>query len=540
MRVRPTARWLMALLALAAVGGGMVVGAEGRDSGTVTRLEAPAPPRPATVPHFVDVTGRAGISRRQRSAGCGGNVAGAAWGDVDGDRDPDLFLPAGSGRSRLWMNGGDGRFQNRAGRAGVADVPLATGASFADYDNDGDQDLYIVSQARNRLFENDGRGRFLDVGAYAGVDDAGPGTSAAWGDYDGDGRLDLYVVNGDNCRAPRPAPDRLYRNVGDGRFVDRTEALAGGPAATEGVGLQAAWIDYDRDGDLDLYLANDELGFRANVLWRNDGSSPGAPRFKDVSDRSGAGLAVSSMGIGIGDLDGDGRTDLAVSDEGTPWALLARGATFERARLPFVSGPEPITWGLAVADLNGDGSEDLVAAAGALGLRHAPQPDLLYLGDGRGGFTEVGGAAGAADPGRGRGVALADYDRDGRLDVLVARLDQPPLLLRNRGPRGGDRSHWLELALTGTLSSADACGARLGVTVGSETVTREVDCGSEGLGSASDRVVHFGLGLAARYRRIAIRWPSGTVQRLPGGRSDRLLEVTEPRGGSSPSSSGHR
>lgn len=523
-------RALTAAAALAALAAGIAAGAGDDDDAAARVLASDLPLDPARVPRFEDVTREAGIALPHQPAGCNANVAGAAWADVEGDGDPDLYLPQGLGPSRLWIDQGGGRYVERARAAGVADVPLATGASFADYDNDGDPDLYVTSRGENRLYENAGDGGFLDVTRIAGVGDRGAGTSAAWGDYDGDGRLDLYVANGDNCTAPRAAPDRLYRNAGDGRFEDVTSLLRRGGATTEGVGLQVAWIDYDADGDQDLYLANDHLDFRGNELWRNDGPGQEGWRFTPVGQAAGADLEVSSMGIGVGDLSGDGRPDLVVSDEGPPWVLAAAGGDFRRARLPGpASRREPITWGVAVEDFDNDGHEDVLAAAGPMGARRAPQRDRLYLADGRGGFREVGRRAGVADAGWGRAVATADVNGDGLLDAAIARLGQPPLLLVNRGAPAGRRNGWLELRLRGTRSPADACGARVRVRVGGRTLMRWLACGSEGFASSSQRLVHFGLGRASRYEAIEIAWPSGTVQRLEAGRANRRLTVTEPR-----------
>lgn len=273
-------------------------------------------------------------------------------------------------------------------------------------------------------------------------------------------------------------------------------------------------MDPDGDLDLDLYLANDHLGFRPNVFFRNE---RGGERFVAVPSQ-----AVSSMGVGLGDITGDGRIDIAVSDMGPPWVLPAGSG---RARLP---GPGGATWGVAVEDFDNDGDEDVLAAGGALGMRAQSVRDRLWLADGRGGFRESGAVAGVTDPGRRRGVATADVDGDGLLDVLVGRLGQPPLLLRNRGAPANPEHGWLRLRLRGTRSPADACGARVRVRSRSRTLVRWVECGSEGFGSSSERVVHVGLGASRRYEAIEILWPSGLRQRLGAGRGQRLVDVVEP------------
>lgn len=465
----------------------------------------------------------------QHAAACAGNVAGAAWADVDGDSHLDLYLPEPSGPGQLWLGRAGGRFvRGSLARAGIPAV-AANAASFADVDNDGRPDLYLVARGRDRLLRNDGHGRFADITARSGTDDPGPGTSAAWADVDRDGLLDLYVTDGDNCGRPRLTPDRLYRNEGGGRFTDMTAVLERGGASTDGVGLHAAWLDIDRDGDQDLYLANDDLGFRANELWRNDTRMHGRWRFTPVARRTGADVALSSMGIGAGDLNGDGRQDLVISDMGRPpLVLLARRGGFARRRLPDAGGGVgPITWGTAVADVNDDGALDVLAAAGALGLDRDHQPDLLYLGDGHGRFRSSASVSGLGDPGRGRGAAVADIDRDGNLDVLITRLGQPPLLYRNRGPLDHRRAHWLELDLTGTRSPRDACGTRVIVTTSRRVSMTVLACGSDG--SATLRhVVHLGLGSATR-ATVALQWPSGRRQTLTSVGADRVLAVVEPR-----------
>jgi hypothetical protein len=487
-----------------------------------------------SVPSFEDVTGNAGLDTVVSRSSCGAFSGGAAWGDVEGDGDLDLYVPDRLQPARLWIHDGAGHFRDEATERGADNGGSAgAGAVFADYDNDGDQDLYVANDGPNRLYRNDGTGRFEDVAASAGVATATADVSAAWGDYDDDGYLDLYVVNHTDCTPPDfYEQDWLFHNEGDGTFTDQTSLL---PAdATFGAGFQAAWWDYDADGDQDLYLANDDWGPQpdANRLWRNDGPGEERWRFTDVSAESGAGYLINSMGIGIGDYDRDLDLDLAVSNIGPTVVGRNEGdGTFtDVAKALGVDRPthhvgvSSVTWGLVFADFNIDGWEDLFVLAGD--LADVPnQPDAMFAGSGAGRFLDLSAVSGADDPDSGRGVAVADYDRDGLLDLYVVNKGGSPRLLRNVTVAPGH--HWLGVDLTGTVSNRDACGARLVLDVGGERLLRELFCGSTSLSSGHDTTVHFGLGSEARPARLVIEWPSGARQILRRPPVDRLLEITE-------------
>jgi enediyne biosynthesis protein E4 len=504
-------------------------------SGNVVPLEVL--PATVVVPRFQDVTASAGLEATLPPRVPCKWTSGAAWGDIEGDGDLDLYLPAREGPARLWVNDGAGRFADEAVARGT-DNAGAEGASavFADYDNDGDQDLYVVNFGPNRLYRNDGAGRFADVAPAAGVDDPREGASASWGDYDGDGWLDLYVTNNLECRSGPTAyePDRLYHNEGDGTFTDQTASI--GVDATLGSGFQSVWFDYDGDGDQDLYLANDYIGADPdrNHLWRNDGPGEGEGwAFTDVSAESGTDWAMNSMGIAVGDYDRDLDLDFALSDiAGNALALNRGDGTFIDSAGP--AGVErvyqradrtSVTWGLGFHDLNLDGWEDLLVIAGALLEGDPYQPDQLLVNAANGTFLDLSAPGGMTDPAIGRGAAFADFDRDGRMDVYVVNQEGTPRLLRNVTTQQG--LHWLEVDTVGRASNRDGCGATLTAEAGGAIMLRQVLCGSS-LGAGSDTVVHLGLGTVTRVTRLVIRWPSGTRQVLRNVAVDRLLTVTEP------------
>jgi hypothetical protein len=486
------------------------------------------------VPRFQDVTAAAGLDTPLPGSICGEWAAGAAWGDIDADGDLDLYLPVRGEPAHLWINDGTGRFKDESAERGADNGSRrGVGAVFADYDNDRDQDLYVINHGPNRLYRNDGTGRFLDVALAAGVADPGVGPSAAWGDYDGDGHLDLYVVNHTECHFDYQA-DKLYHNEGDGTFTDRT-ALLEEEVSTTGAGFQAAWFDYDRDGDDDLYLANDYIGMRPdeNHLWRNDGPGRGGTwLFTEVSAEAGVDFAINSMGIALGDYDRDLDLDMAISNIGGN--VLARDngdgtftevADYARVSRPMMSANvEAVTWGVAFYDLNLDGWEDLFVAAGEV-LDIPPQPDEIFVNDGKGRFLDLSAPSGADDLGSGRGVAFADYDRDGRVDLFVTNQGGVSRLYRNVTSVAG--LHWLGVRLRGSVSNRDGCGALLTATVAGTRQLRQVVCGSTSLASGSDLAVHFGLGAFDTVSELLIEWPSGTRQVLRDLPGDRLIEITE-------------
>ena len=531
-------------------------------------------------PYFTDVAQDAGVAFRH-FRDLDDRIplgAGVVVFDYNGDGRQDIYVASTpdigdlveetDGANALYRNNGDGTFTDVAARAGVSELPDKTnGGCAADYDNDGDQDLFVTNWGSSKLFSNNGAGAFVDVTEPAGLTD--PDISyrsmgCAWGDYDRDGWLDFVLVRhmaeddleAFNLRfyAHAVRPIGLFHNNGDGTFTQVTELLgeAGAPGNSEGeygnlwgAGFQPSWVDFDNDGDADLYVVNDfGKDIQPNVLWRNDGpGKDGNWRFEDISQLSGANAAMFGMGLAVGDYDRDGNFDLYVTNIEDNILLRNNGDgnTFTEVAAAAGAGKgvlrrqQRVSWGTVFFDYDNDGWEDLYVASGFLDTEpyrnHREQPNLLLRNTGEAKFADMSSVSGADDRGVGRGVAYADFDNDGCLDLYLANMGllggapQPAKLFRNSCAWG---KNWLTIKTVGTVSNRDGIGARITVTTDGRAQIREIAAGSSNKGQ-NMLPAHFGLGAADRVDVLEIRWPSGIVQRLVDVSSNQQLTVTEPR-----------
>ena len=538
---------------------------------------------------FKDVTKAAGInfvhSHGKRSSLLPEDVgSGAAFADYNNDGHIDLYVVNNPGPldvevtkaspgNVLYRNSGDGTFTDVTEEAGVGDRGYGMGCVFGDYDNDGDLDLYVTNYGSNVLYRNNGDGTFSDVTEEAGVGDTRWGTGAAFGDYDNDGDLDLYIPNYIDHDLDKLAEDQkvsmqygqsvprilnphsfdsqdnvLYRNNGDGTFTDVTAEL--GVESHGGRSLQAIFTDFDLDGDLELYVAND---LSPNFLYRNNGDST----FTDVSDASWAADFRGSMGLATGDYDGDGDLDLFMShwieqenalysnlwkEEGTIEAKASKGAEVRPIHLVDDSygaslGEESLKyvgWGTDLFDYDNDGDLDIFVANGHT-FQYLdnydlliPQKDQFFRYDGDGVFTDVSAATGvAALPYRvGRGVAFGDYDSDGDVDIFIVNNHDRVVLLRNEG---GNRNNWLQVKLIGTKGNRDAVGARIRLKTGNLIQLREINAGASYL-SFNSFTAEFGLAQETTVDWLEVIWLGGDTERFTGININQRVTLTEGSG----------
>jgi hypothetical protein len=500
-------------------------------------------------------------------------VAGVALLDYDGDGYLDIYLIGGAAIpslkketpaywNRLFHNNHDGTFTDVTEKAGLAGAGYGSGVAVGDYDNDGWPDIFLANVTGNQLFHNNGDGTFTDVTEKAGLRGAlldGKkmwSVGAGWFDYNNDGLLDLFVVNYTTwevnkdpycsvrngvrayCHPNHYAPlhNTLYRNNGDGTFTD--VSVETGIAAHFGKGMSVTFADYDGDGYMDAFVANDTT---QNFLFHNLKGK----RFEEVAVQAGVafapdGAALSGMGADFRDVNNDGLPDIwhtAVEREEFPLFVNRGGGDFVDMTVADGLGKtnEMSGWGNGIFDFDNDGWKDLFVARSNVmdnvellnSNRRYPEPNTVFRNVGKGKFADVSASAGpdfqreAAN----RGVAFGDFDNDGKIDMVVTVLNGPVQLFHNVST---NENHWILLKLVGKKSNRMGLGAQIKVTTPDGSSQWNEATTAVGYAAASDSRVHFGLGQNKHIAQIEIRWPSGIRQELHDVAVDQILTVEEP------------
>jgi hypothetical protein len=521
----------------------------------------------AELPIFTDVTRQAGIKFKHsygdleldnivESTGTGSCMF-----DYDNDGFLDIYLVNGAWtdgisdnrarhlrgelRNQLYRNNGDGSFADVTEQTGTGGNTFGTGCSAADYDNDGDVDLYVLNYSANALYQNDGNGRFIDVAKRSGLGVPRWSVHAVWLDIDNDGWLDVYVANylkyDDGVFReffaaqghPGPLsysgePDSLFRNNGDGTFSEITERA--GVFKPNGRAMSVAAADFDNDGRPSIFVTNDAMG---NYHFENRGGlsfSENALKWGLAYGENGQN--VSSMGPAIGDINRDGRLDVFIPDLNYSTLLLQGEHGFQHeirsSGLSLAMG-QYTGWGPVLFDYDNDGWLDLFTSHGNAHHEYSEE-DTLARNSGDGTFEDVSLQSGPyfREKYVGRGVTHGDYDNDGDVDLLVANLNDVPNLLRNDG---GNRNHWLrvEARLKFPTGTRHAIGARVTVTTGDLRQIEDLVPTRGYLGQADPRL-HFGIGKAAVVDVVEIRWPDGVVEKLHNVKANQTLRLThEPQ-----------
>jgi len=531
---------------------------------------------------FVDITAGSGVNFEYQSSHTSKKYlietmgAGVALFDYDNDGRLDIFLVNGAPLSdptpkgtipqktgpkywnRLYHQKSDGTFEDVTEKAGLQGVGYGMGVAVGDYDNDGYEDLYVTAYGGNRLYHNNGDGTFTDVTQKAGVAGGGWSSSAAWVDLDGDGYLDLVVLRyvewdfddiwcGEHREGYRafchpdyfkPITPLVYHNNGDGTFTEYGQKIG---LDKPGKGLGISFADYDRDGHLDLFVANDSM---FEFLYHNKGNGT----FEELGLISGVavdsdGKTYAGMGVDFADFDNDGWPDLVVTDLANQrYALYHnnRDGSFSYSSTDLGLSQISLThsgWGVRFLDYDNDGRKDLLIAQGHdldtieltnPNLRYR-EPMLLARNTGRK-FVDVSAESGSAfeTAWAARGMAIGDLDNDGRLDAVVTTNDGPVHLVHNETAA---QNHWILLNLVGHKSNRDAIGATVEIETADGKQYATVTTAGSYL-SSSDKRVHFGLGKNTEVEKIAIHWPSGIIQTLTGVKADQILKIDEHVDGS--------
>ena len=528
---------------------------------------------------FVDVTTAAGINFRHINGAEGAYHlpetlgAGGAFFDADNDGDLDIYLvnsgywkdslSTDEAGSVLYRNNGDSTFANITTTAGVGNRGnYGQGAACADYDNDGDVDLYVTNFGVNVLYQNNGDGTFTDATAHAGVGDPAWSSSACFLDYNRDGHLDLFVVNylvysvdvpyrpcGEDgvqtyCHPSlyEGAPDTLYRNNGDGTFTDVSHEAGVGDIGDlfHGKGLGVVSADFNNDGTPDLYVANDDT---RNDFFYNNGDGT----FSEISLLAGCaysfnGVAQAGMGVTTDDYNGDGWLDIFVTNLSYETNALYRNngdGTFTDVIYEAHLGKESylfVGFGTGFLDADNDGWRDIFIANGHIidniedthDILTYRQRDQIFRNQGDATFQEVSASAGDyfQNAAVSRGALFGDYDNDGDVDMLVTQSNGPVTLLRNET---GTQHNWVRIKTVGVVSSRDGIGTRVTLTAGGHPQVQEISRGASYLSSQDGRL-HFGLGTHATVDRLEVRWQSGVVQvfeNLPTNREHVISEFSD-------------
>lgn len=481
---------------------------------------------------------------------------GAAFLDYDQDGNIDVYACSGTwleGVSKnekppqlpgnhLYRNRGDGTFEDVTKNAGVGGPWYSMGVAVGDFNNDGFPDIYLSNYGSNVLLRNDRNGTFTDISKRAGVTgNKECSVGAVWLDYDNDSYLDLYVGNylefdpgykyyyaPDGFPGPMAydaQKDVLYHNNGDGTFEDVTDKM--GIADIDGRAMGVGAADYDDDGFVDIYVANDHT---LNYLWHNEGGK----RFIDKGTMSGtafsqAGEATVSMSVDFADFNDDGLLDLFVSDDTycSLYENMGNGIFSDKGVQSNISmaAAQFVGWSSSFLDYDNDEDADIFKTNGELKHLYG-QEDQIFENLGGGKFRDA-----SLDLGDyfskelvGRGACIGDYDNDGDQDIFIVNLNDHSVFLRNNR---GNQNNWLTLKLTGTTSNRDAVGARVMLTAGNKTQTAQKKS-TTGYLSQNDPRIHFGLGKNEMADRITLIWPSGITQTLENIMANQIVEITEP------------
>jgi enediyne biosynthesis protein E4 len=489
-------------------------------------------------------------------------AGGLAVFDYDGDGLPDVFFTNGAEIpslrktgpkywNRLYHNEGNLKFKDVTERTGIAGEGYSMGAAVADFDNDGHPDLFVAGVNRNILYRNRGDGTFEDITGSSGITSGEWAVAAGWFDYDNDGLLDLWVVHyakfststnrycGDSSRGIRiychpkyfdPLPGTLYHNLGHGKFEDVSKKS--GILEYAGRGMSVVFADYDNDGLPDVFVTNDNM---PNFLFHNLGHG----KFEEVGLLAGVALRedgkpVASMGADFRDYDNDGLPDLAVTALAAETFPLFRNTgkgSFDDATYASHMGALSLHhsgWGVGLFDFDNDGWKDLFTTNSHVNDRVElfepavyKEPDRVFRNARNGTFTDTSDSAGLTGAKAHRGSGYADFDRDGRVDVVVSSLENETELWHNESPSAGN---WICLKLVGTKSNRDGIGAHVRIGNQANDMTSAVSYASGSLDG-----VHFGLGTATVIDKAEILWPSGKRQVLENVKANQVLTVREPQ-----------